>query len=40
LIHISKIVVGDIVILKPGTEIMADGVIVEGQDIIIDESSI
>ena len=40
MIHVSKIVVGDIVILKPGSEIVADGVTVEGQDIVIDESAI
>jgi len=39
-LHVSKLVVGDIVLLKPGVEIGADGLLIEGDNLVIDESSI
>ena len=39
-IHFSDIVFGDLVVLREGMELPADGILVEGYDILVDESSI
>ena len=39
-IHRSEVVVGDIIILNSGMEIPADSILIEGVDVIMDESQL
>lgn len=39
-IHVNNLVVGDIVILQSGMEVGADGVLLEGDQLVVDESQI
>lgn len=39
-LHVSEIVFGDLVVLREGMELPADGILIEGYDLLVDESSI